>query len=432
MTKADGEDLSPDDAGARRLGRSQALLNVGAAFVASAFAATIFLAFGVLLEGLMDDFSISTTTASTIYFAQWLAFGGTSLALGLLSDRVGAVTSVRLGFVSILLGLALLLVSFNFATFVIGFGLMTGAGLSAAFGPLHNLILSSTDDRWKGVALGVIMAAQGIGPFLLVPLIATLASSSGTRTVIQVLLGGSVFLLFTSLLLKEGPPSAVGPSATASQPEPSVAAGRGVGGLEPPNLRVAIAHLLGCASHTIPLVYVVNYGTETGGFSLVQASAVLGVISLVSVVSRLASPVAGNVYGGVRILRWTLPLQLVGILLFILFQDASIWLYYLAASIFGLGFGSEMVLFSLIARQIFPGKIGTPLGVHLLGSGIGMGGGALMGALLLEAGIGYVGLFWFALALGLLAELATFTFGDRPPGEKDAELVPEGPSRVAR
>lgn len=410
---------------------------MAAGFIASAFAATIFLSFGVLLKGLMDDFDIATTTASVILFSQWLAFGGASLGLGVLSDRIGVVTTIRVGFLLIVIGLTVSFLAFNFATFVLGFGLLTGMGMSASFGPLHNLILSASEERWKGAWLGVVMAAQGLGPFLFVPVIASLAESSGIRSVLQVLLGSGVLLLVISFLLRD---TALGDrgiedvasSDRASAIDESGSAEEGaVSAFARPNGRIAAAHLLGCASHTIPLVYIVGLGTTRGGFSLVEASSVLGVISLVSIISRLAAPIVGNVSGGVRVLRLTLPLQLVGTALFIAFADASIWWYYLAASILGLGFGSEMVLFSLIGRQLFAGRIGASLGVQLLGSGIGMGGGALLGGVLLETGSSYLGVFAWALGLGILAEIGLFTFGDQPPSElKSSETVTTGTEHV--
>ncbi len=397
------------------------VLNVVASFAASGFAATIFLAFGVILKLLMTSFSISTSTAALIYLCQWLSFGAMSWVLGMFSDRIGVVSSIRMGLLLIVLGLALAWGSFSLFTFVVGFGLLTGAGLSAAFGPMHNLILSNTAKRWQGTSLGVVMAAQGVGPFLLLPLIAQLAKSVGSRTVVGYLFGGAVITFLLSLVLRELPRKREDgtPVATPEDPETTASA------TGAPNFKLTAAHLFGCASHTIPLVYVVEYARTTGKVSLVAASSILSVISLSSIASRLLTPVLGNIWGGVKTLAAILPLQLVGTFLFVLVAPTgTLWLYWLAAVVFGLGFGSEMVMFSLISRQLFSGRIGLVLGVQLVGAAIGMGGGAYVGALLLQGGMSYQTLFWLALLTGLVAEVATLAVRsdrvDRPP-----ELVAE-------
>ncbi len=393
----------------KTLGTRVAVMNVVVAFLASMFAATIFLAFGVLLRSLEKSFSISTTEAAVIYFAQWLAFGLTSWGLGLFSDRIGTKATIRLGFLVILLGMLLSWISFNYVTFVVGFGVMTGAGLSAAFGPLHNLIMATTEQRWRGTALGVVMAAQGVGPVAFLPAISALEESSGLKTVTTVLVVASVVLVAISLLLRDVDRS--------EDREEDDAGGEGSGGVilveDPrshgrPNLKVTLAHLLGCASHTIPLVYVVEMATDTGGLSQVKAASILSVISAASVISRLGAPAVGNAIGGVEVLLATLPLQVVGMGLFILFQDGSLALYYVAGFVFGLGFGGEMVLFSLISRQMFEGKIGGILGVQLLGAGIGMGAGVLAAGLMLTAGASHAATFWLAIVVGLVAEAASY------------------------
>lgn len=407
-------------------GRS-AVTNVTVAFLASMFAATIFLAFGVLLDSLMDKLKISTTEAAMIHAAQWFAFGAASWVLGIYSDRIGTIASIRLGFLLILGGLLLAAVSLSYVTYVVGFGLMTGAGLSASFGPLHNLILSTTQDKWKGTALGVVMAAQGIGPVVFVPLISALVESRGIRTVIFSLLVVSLVLVLLSFFLRDSPSHDEERRQAKKEPKQGVRGlfGKESGAYEAPNIKATFAHLLGCASHTVPLVFVVELARASGGFSPVKAASVVSVISAASIITRLLAPVVGNVVGAVPVLLATLPLQLVGLLLFILFSNDSLALYYVAAFVFGLGFGSEMVLFSLVGRQVFEGKIGGILGVQLLGAGLGMGGGVVVGGIMLTAGLSYEAVFWVALVFGIFAELVTYVLR-RATAEREAAAVAGG------
>lgn len=388
-----------------------AVTNIVVAFLASMVGGTIFLLFGVLLKAVTTRFQISSTEAALIYLAQWLAFGAASWMLGVYSDRIGVIAAIRVGLLLIVAGLVLVQLSLSYATFVVGFGLLTGAGLSSVFGPLHNLVLSTTRERWRGTALGVVMAAQGVGPVALVPAVSGLNESRGLRSVVIALVVTSVVLAALSLLLRDAPR----PAADTREKNSS----GGLRGADPrahglPNLRVTAAHLLGCASHTIPLVYVVDLAKSSAGFSPVKAASILSVISAASIASRLLAPAAGNVTGSVPVLLGTLPLQLVGMVLFIVFQHESLALYYVAATFFGLGFGSEMVMFSLLSRQRFEGKIGGILGVQLLGAGLGMGGGVLAAGLLLSAGASYVSTFAVALAAGVLAEVVLWSLRSQP------------------
>lgn len=419
------------------------MVNVSVSFVASAYATTLFLAFGPLLKDFVEGFSVSAGTASTVYLTQWLAFAAMSLLLGVFSDRWGINRSIRLGFFAILAGLALTVVSFRFVTYVLGFGLLVGAGLSAAYGPMQNLIMSTTRGRTRGTALGIITAAHGIGPFLLLPVIATVAARLGIQGVMRMLFAGALVVMATTLLLREDTDRSLvagdeeqetteGSNRQTHNSDRALPPGGGQAaklGLAPnsqagrrADAKMTAAHLLGCASHTIPLVYLVDYLASSGGVGPVRAAIVLSVVSLASTVSRLLAPALGARLGGLRILIVTLPLQLVGIMLFNVFAGMSIWLLHLAAVIFGLGFGSEMILFSLIARQLFAGKIGRALGTQLLGAGVGMGGGAFGAGMLLSHGASYADLFWLAAALGILGEGVAYTLprvveGVRPEPE---------------
>ena len=128
-------------------------------------------------------------------------------------------------------------------------------------------------------------------------------------------------------------------------------------------------HGLGCAGHGIVLIFSIPFAVEQG-VGLTQAAVILTIISLVSISSRLLTPVLAERYGSKRIMASCLFVQ--GITVLILFGAHDLWTFYLFAALFGIGFGGEWTGYLVINRQYFGnGPMGTLYGSQMTGALMG-------------------------------------------------------------
>jgi MFS family permease len=130
-----------------------------------------------------------------------------------------------------------------------------------------------------------------------------------------------------------------------------------------------LIHGLGCAGHGIVLIYSIPIAVEQG-ISLVAASVIISLISIFSVGSRLITPLVAERFGGKPIMAAALFIQ--GITVLVLFWAQDTWMFYLFATLFGIGFGGEMSAYLVVNRQYFgPGPIARCYGFQMMGAMMG-------------------------------------------------------------
>ena len=85
----------------------------------------------------------------------------------------------------------------------------------------------------------------------------------------------------------------------------------------------------------------------------------------------------------------------------------AVWMFYLFAVLFGIGFGGEMSAFPIINRQYYGNApIGTTYGFQMMGAGAGMACGAGLGALLLAITGGYEATIALSFVMSLIGVAA--------------------------
>ena len=183
-------------------------------------------------------------------------------------------------------------------------------------------------------------------------------------------------------------------------------------------------HYWGCAGHSIVIVFlpamIISSLAPEGGWSsisddsarsaaLLRASAIGGgaaaVMSLVSTFTRFGVPIAADLLGSKWVMAVCFFLQVapVALLLFGILFHPVIWMFYLFAVLFGIGFGGEMSAFPIINRQYYGNApIGTSYGFQMMGAGAGMASGALLGSLLLAVTGGYAATAALSFVMSLI------------------------------
>jgi len=180
-------------------------------------------------------------------------------------------------------------------------------------------------------------------------------------------------------------------------------------------------HLLGCVSHSIPLVHVVAMATDVGIDRLVAAS-VLGFLSGFSVISRFGMSVLADLIGGKRALAFTMTVQATSIL--ILLFATEVWHFYLFSFFFGVGYGGEMVIFPILNRDYYTGwPIASIYGYQLFGAGVGMAIGGYLGGVLFDLTGSYTSAIWIAVLTGYGSVVAALSL--TPPVRKATKAASE-------
>jgi len=119
------------------------------------------------------------------------------------------------------------------------------------------------------------------------------------------------------------------------------------------------------------LAFVIPMAFERGAFSsLAQAGIILTIIAMVSVISRVITPILAEMYGTRRMMAASLSIQ--ALTVFMLFWSQEAWAFYVFAAVFGIGFGGEWTGYLVINRQYYgEGPMGTIYGWQTTGALMG-------------------------------------------------------------
>ena len=146
-------------------------------------------------------------------------------------------------------------------------------------------------------------------------------------------------------------------------------------------------HFLGCVSHSIILVGIIPMGINAGLSSL-SAAGILTTLSVISIFSRIITPIIADKYGSKPIMFFSLFGQGIGVL--ILLNATEAWEFYTFAVLWAIPYGGEGAAFPIINRQYF-GKfpIGTTYGWQIFGAGLGMALGGILPGIIFDLNKSY-------------------------------------------
>ena len=357
---------------------------VGVLATVEIFGSSIFFVAGIMVAPLSEetgDFRWSVGIIGAA-FAVYYLFGAIYAPIsGYLGDRFGARRMMLASIIMYGVGMAALgFINEVWQLFLV-YSVFMSATATVAMVPLMAAI-SGWFKRRMGVAIGIMWAVGGIGAAVLAPLIGYMLDNVGWRETFLVLgLGGSGIMLLVWPFVRSKPADiGIEPYGANTNGPPTVAR---AAPLEKLRLKVfnqhmrrtrafwnlPIIHALGCAGHGIVLIYVVPLAVEQG-ISLTTAAGIITIIMLVSVISRLGSPVLAEIYGPRKLMVASLIMQ--GLPVVILFWAQDVWVFYVFAAVFGLGFGGEWTSYLEINRRYFgDGPMGGCYGWQMTGALLG-------------------------------------------------------------
>ena len=387
---------------------------VGVLAVVEIFGSSIFFVAGIMVAPLSDqtgDFGWSVGIIGAAFAVYYVCGAIYSPISGYLGDRYGARRMMLASIIMYGAGMAALgFIDQIWQLFLI-YGVFMSATASIAMVPLMAAI-SGWFRRNMGVAIGIMWAVGGIGAAILAPLLGYLLDNLGWRETFLILglAGSGIMLLLWPLIRSKPADIGIEPYGSNINAPPAVARG---GAVEKLRLKVfnqhmrrtrafwnlPIIHALGCAGHGVVLIYVVPLAVEQG-ISLTTAAVTLTIIMLVSIISRLGSPVLAEIYGPKRLMVASLIIQ--GLPVLILFWAQDVWVFYLFGAIFGIGFGGEWTSYLEINRRYFgDGPMGSCYGWQMTGALLGHAVTTGLAGLVLYATGSYNLVFALSIAFSL-------------------------------
>ena len=384
--------------------------------VVQVFGASIFMVAGIMVPPLSDvdgDFGWNVGIIGAA-IAVYYFFGAVFAPIcGSLGDRFGIRRMMLAGIVCYGFGMTMLGLVSEVWHFFLLYGVFLSLTQSISMVPMMAAV-SLWFRRHLGLGIGILWTASGLGSAFLAPLIGALLESpvgwKGTFFLIGSVGAGCMLLVFP---LIRNRPADVGitPYGARDADIPPVIRSETVEQLRTRVFNRAtrrtkafwnlpLVHAFGCAGHGIVLIYAIPLAVQQG-LTLTQAAVIITIISLVSLVSRFATPVLAEAYGPKRMMASSLVIQ--GLTVLILFWAQDLWSFYVFAAAFGVGFGGEWTGYLIINRMYFGnGPVGSVYGWQMTGSLMGHGVTTALGGLVLLA----TGSFYPVFALSVVFNLA--------------------------
>lgn len=339
---------------------------------------------GIIVPILNDSdgsFGWSMATIGAAFMVYYLTGAIFAPISGWLGDRYGPRLMLVAG--GILFGISMVMMGLVSQTWHFYFTFSFMLALTQA---ISMVSLMAAVARWfrksLGLGTGLLWAAGGVGSAGLAPLMSYLLGQIGWQATFWTIgMVGSLILLMLTPVFRNWPSDlGIKPYGASDDDPPPVVLDQAAQKLRlkvfNQNIRrtrafwnLPVIHSLGCAGHGIVLIYAVPLAVDRD-ISLLSASVMLSLISLVSIPSRLITPVLADACGPKLIMSLCLFLQ--GSTVLVLFWAQDVWMFYLFAALFGLGFGGEWTGYLVINRKYFgDGPLAACYGWQMSGALIG-------------------------------------------------------------
>ena len=368
------------------------------------------MAFGVIVDPLTETFGWSQGEITLAYGITSVVTALASPFAGALGDRFGARRTMMAGTAMYVVGMAATAVVTQPWHLYVAFGGILGVSQAVFLVPLIPAAMNWFHRR-LGLGMGLIMAAWGAGPALAAPVVGLLierfdwASAVFIITAATGLVMAALIALFRDYpadkgLLPYGADSNVPAERPQRQTDPAHVK-RFTGHMRRTKAywNMSSIHFLGCVGHAVILVYLVPLAMREG-ISLVTAAGLLTVLSAVSTVTRMTTPMLCERYGARQVMALMFVGQALPVLM--LFWTSDVWSFYLFAVIFGIGYGGEAGAFPILNRQYYGhAPVGSAYGVQMMGAGLGMALGGWIGGPIFDITGSYDIALWLSVGASM-------------------------------
>ncbi|MGB0572142.1 MAG: MFS transporter [Alphaproteobacteria bacterium] len=373
----------------------------------------------VALKQISAEFAWPRAVPSIAYALQYGGAGIGGIFMGWLLDRRGMIMPAFIG--ASMVGLGAILTSFvqtQWELFFI-YGVMLGFfGRSCLFAPL-----TANITRWfehnRSLAVGVVGSGQGLAGLMWPQVFHYLIATVGWR---QTALLYGLFALGTmlplALILRQRPPTLKSSAPSRAMRSRDVSPVRAP--LEPRTIQALLstASIGCCVAMSLPLAHIVSHVSDLG-YDPARGAEVLSVmLGCSALASFFGVGFLGRRFGGLRAIFLFSSTQ--ATLLFVLAFVDNLSTVYLAAALFGLGYGGILPCYPVIVRELLPAaEAGRRTGLVLLCAGGGMALGSWLGGHVFDQTGSYqlaflIGVGFNLTNLAIIAGLILRTRNPRP------------------
>jgi MFS transporter, OFA family, oxalate/formate antiporter len=338
---------------------------VWAAFVLLMLSSGITYSTPVLFHLFETDFGIGRGQAAFIFsFSQVMAFVIGPIA-GSLAEKRGPRMVVGGGVVLLAAGLVAASLAKSYTPLLVCYGVATGFGSGAIYVPLLGLI-----QRWfykrRGFASGLATTGVSVGTLTFPLLAASAADAFGWRSLYVgfAIVCVSVGLLAAFVLVADPGERGLNPDgeADAAMPRPGEATISGMSLGEALRDR-QFYQLYFCSFGAavlsfMALVHLPQYVAEVSGERL-YAAAIISVIGLASLVSRVGGGSWADRIGRIAMIRVARALMLITSILWLANSFTNLWgvsVYFAVAALFGITYGLCIALLPTVIADSFGNK----------------------------------------------------------------------------
>jgi len=392
-------------------------------------ALAIMYTWSVISEGVPDEWGWSQAAKSLPFSVSCLVISLAMVLAGRMQDKLGPRLVATIG--GILVGLGMILASFTTTSlgYVVGFGVLTGAGIAFAYAAATPPAVKWFPAAKTGMIVGIVVSGFGLAPVYAAPLSKWLIGKFGLAEAVMVL--GVAFMVVVSGLaqfLKVPPPGYV-PPGTSPQP-----AGGGAQGKEDYSpwemLRTWQFYVLwfmyacGAGAGLMIISMLVKIASAQAGIEL--GFVLVAVLAVGNGVGRIVTGIASDKIGRRATLLICFALQAVMILLLSQTTEGSLLanaaVLAVVSALIGANYGANLALFPSLTKDYY-GLKNFGVNYGLLFTAWGFGG--FMLALLAGKVYDATGSFNFAYycSAALLAVAAVVTFIVKPPHHIEEEPV---------
>lgn len=316
----------------------------------------VIFSFSVFFNSLELEFGWSRAVISGAASLSFFMMGVGGIFTGYLADRLGPRPIVAASAVCFGTGLFFMSRVSSLWQFYVAYGIIVAAGMSSVVVPCLTVI-SQWFVRRRGMMVGIVSSAIGLGMMLSPVITANLISSYGWRTAYLSLAitAAAILIIAASLLRQRGTATPLPASELIEEnTKKDTVIGSGISYRRAIRTRqfwmIGISlFCFGYCTQTIS-VHMVPFLTDNG-IAQVVAAGVIGLIGIVNIAGRLISGSISDKFGSHRTL-------LVAFLMMILsfgwlLVAGSLWMYYLFAVVYALAFGALATLQSPVEAEFF-------------------------------------------------------------------------------
>ena len=352
----------------------------------------------VALKQMAAEFGWSRSVPSIAYGLSYFGAGIGGVFMGLWLDRRGMAIPAFVGASMIGLGAILTsLVTSQWELFLI-YGAMFGFfGRSVLFAPLTANITRWFEDK-KSLAVGIVVSGQGLAGMLWPQVFHYLILAVGWRQTafIYGLIALATMLPLALVLSQKAPAPKEEPKSPRSSagPEPSWHSWSAI------QVSLSTASVGCCVAMSLPLTHIVSHVSDLN-FDPTRGAEILSLMFACAVISSFFGVgfIAGR-YGGLRALFTFSSIQAL-LLTALIFVDSLPGLY-VAAALFGFGYGGILPCYPVIVRELLPSaEAGRRTGLILLCAGMGMAFGSWLGGYIFDL----TGSYRLAFLIGVVFNL---------------------------